>query len=270
MANVGADPEAACQRDYQLEESSRQWVGHWLWEATYGLVGPFKEEIPQGIIVDIAPGTGAWVKEVAAIFHGRQIYGINIHAYDWRYSHSCSCQPTITPKCECKLPFDKNSTAFVNLRDTDLWLCDKDSLFDRIALILRPGGWLQHCETRLSEWKSNKLEVNEWRDLVIKHARTLGCELSSGADVRKSLKERGIGEYQMSQRTWQTFATGLNDRVTLFLKYTVKASRPILIEGGFGGPEAVDELLKDVLLKVEEPGFKATINAHSCWARKRA
>ena len=284
MANVGTDPEAACQRDCQLEESSRQWVGHLLWKATYGLVGPFKKEIPQGVIVDLAPGTGAWVKEAAAIFHGTQIHGINIHAYDCRSSHSCSCRPTSTLKCECKpaeppnvnigdrelnLPFDKNSTAFVNLRDTDLWLCDKDSLFDRIALILRPGGWLQHCETRLSEWKSNKLELNEWRDLVITCARALGCELSSGADVRKSLKERGIGEYQMSQRTWQTFATELNDHVKLFLKHTVKASRPILVEGGFGGPEAVDKLLKDVLLKVEEPDFKATINAHSCWARKR-
>ena len=72
----------------------------------------------------------------------------------------------------------------------------------------------------------------------------------------------------MSQRTWQTFRTGLNDRVTLFWKYTVKASRRILVEGGFGGPEAVDELLKDVLLKLEEPDLKATICAHSCLARK--
>ena len=164
MANMGADSEATYQRDYQSEESLRQWVGHSLWKATYGLVGSLREEIPQGIIVDIAPGTGAWIKEATATFHERQICGIDVYAYDWRYSHSCPCQPTGTPKCECKLAeppnfkigdrelnllFDKNSAAFVNLRDTDLWLRDQDSLFDRIALILQPGGWLQHCAAHL-------------------------------------------------------------------------------------------------------------------------
>jgi hypothetical protein len=68
----GADPEATCQRDCQSEESFRQWVGHSLWKATYGLVGSTREEIPQGIIVDIAPGTGVWVKEATATFHLRE------------------------------------------------------------------------------------------------------------------------------------------------------------------------------------------------------
>ena len=122
MASVGADSEATCQRDYQSEESLCQWIGHSLWKAMYGLVGLSREEIPQGNIVDIATGTGAWVKDAKATFHGREIWGIEVHAYDWRYSHSCSSQPTGTPKCECKLdlPIEENSTAFVSLRDTDL------------------------------------------------------------------------------------------------------------------------------------------------------
>ena len=114
-------------------------------QASYGLVGPLREEIPLGIIVDIAPGTGAWVKEATATFHGRQIYGIDVYTYDWRYSHSRSYQPTGTSKCECKLAkppnskigdhelnllFDKNSVAFVNVWDAYLWIRDEAILFD--------------------------------------------------------------------------------------------------------------------------------------------
>ena len=183
MANVGAEPEATCQRDLQSEESIRHWVVHSLWMATYGLVGSFRGKIPQGIIVDVAPGTGAWVKEATAIFHGRQICGIDVNAYDWRYSHRYSCRPTDTFTCEHtpaepsmfeigvrELHLDKNSAAFVNLWDSDLWLRDKDSLFDRIALILRPGGWLQHCETRLSGWNSPRLTNSE---IMSSHAPAL-------------------------------------------------------------------------------------------------
>jgi hypothetical protein len=285
VANVGADPDATCQRDCQSEESFRQWVGHSLWKAKHGLVGSFSEEIPQGIIIDITPSIGAWVKEATATFHERQIYGFDTHAYDWRYSHSRSCQPTGRSKCECKLAkppnfkiedrelnllFDKNSVAFVNVQDTYLWLRDEDILFDHIAYVLQPGGWLQLCETRLSGWNCDKPEVNQWRDHVIACARTLGCGLSSSVDVRKSLEKRGFGDYRMSGHTWQTFAYGTksNGRVLLLWKSTVNASRQILVEGGFGSTEAVDKLIEEVLLKLDEPDLRALIPAHSCFLRK--
>ncbi len=44
MTNMGADSEATCQRDYQSEESFRQWIEHSLWKTTYGLVGSCREE----------------------------------------------------------------------------------------------------------------------------------------------------------------------------------------------------------------------------------
>jgi hypothetical protein len=73
----------------------------------------------------------------------------------------------------------------------------------------------------------------------------------------------------MSQRTWQTYPSSeMNDLVMLLVKHTVEGSRQILIDGGFGSPVAVDEMLREVILKLEEPDIKVTILAHSCFGRR--
>lgn len=44
-----------------------------------------RRRISQGIIVNIATGTGVWVEEAIATFHEREISGINVHVYGWYY-----------------------------------------------------------------------------------------------------------------------------------------------------------------------------------------
>jgi hypothetical protein len=241
-ASAGAEPQELLRQE--------------LWNATNALVELSEDKILQGVIVNMVTRREDRVK--AATFPGREIWAIDVHAYDK------------IGDCELSLPFKRNSAAFVNLRDSELWLRNKDSLFDRIACILQPGGWLQHSEMRLSGWKSNKTEVNQWRDHVLNYARTLGYELPSSIDVRKSLEERGFGEYRMSQRNWQTLPRNdFSDHVRQFWKLTVTASHRILVDGGFGTPEAVDELLRKVMLKLDEQDFKGYILAHSCLVRRR-
>ena len=81
--------EATRQRDHQSEDSFRQWVGHSLWKATDIHYGRLRTGSPdrseknrRSIIVDIVAGTRARVKEATANFYVKELWGIDVHAYD--------------------------------------------------------------------------------------------------------------------------------------------------------------------------------------------
>ena len=181
-----------------LEEMNRLDFQHYLLRNTFkgNYAAPIGE--PQSIL-DVGSGTGRWAREMAQVFPGARVVGLDVNPPPADEAAGTGASETLPPNYMFApgnvlegLPFPDASFDFVHMRllvlaiPHDRW----PFVVSELVRVTRPGGWVESVEAMTLQHGGPAMDLlMEW--IVALLARR-GIEFADGARVGSLLRAAGL------------------------------------------------------------------------------
>lgn len=227
----------------------------------YTMRGNFAAPIGQpSSILDVGCGTGRWAIEMAGLFTGANVIGLDIASPGSRNSGMTERLPDnylfVSGNVLEGMPFSNASFDFVHMRllFTAIPAARWNDVVRELARVTRPGGWIELVEGGLPLDGGPALDaINSWVSVI---AARRGIDLGRGGQVGAMLQSAGlahvvfrdmylpVGRY--GGRTGQMTAAD-----TLAL---IEGLRPLITAQGVASPQTFDRALAAARAELDHPG----------------